>query len=99
MIHHNIIQHERDRGGAVLHETVPVVYLLGRPPPITTTPLMMTGCPLIPPSLKSPLVGGVGVEEVKVARAVVTPMGLAPLGKTKEKGWIFEQNPNTKIRW
>ena len=33
---------------------------------------MMTGCPLIPPSLTSPFAGGVGAEEVKVTRVVVS---------------------------
>ena len=44
--------------------------------PTTTTPLMMMGCP---PSLTGPLTGGVGAEEVKVTRVVVTLMKLAPL--------------------
>ena len=89
MIHHEIIQHERDQGGPVLHEAVPVAYLLKRPPPITTTPPMMTGCPLIPPSPKDPLAGGIGVEEIGVAGVVVTLMGLAPLGGDKRKRMDF----------
>ena len=50
------------------------VCLLERPPPITITPLMRMGCLLIPPSLTGPFAGGVGAEEVKVTRVVVTPM-------------------------
>ena len=66
------------QGGVVLLEAVLEAYLLERPPPIATTPLMMTGCPLIPPSLKGHLAVGVEVVEVKVARAAVTLMELAP---------------------
>ena len=79
-----------DQGGAVLHEAVLEAYLLERPPPITTTPLMMTGCPLIPPSPKGTLAGGAGVEEVRVAGVVVTLMGLAPPGGDKRKRMDFQ---------
>ena len=50
-----------------------------------TNPLMMMGYPQIHPSLMGPPEGGVGAEDAKVARAVVTLMGPAPLG-----GWIFK---------
>ena len=47
-----------------------------------TNPLMMTGYPWIRPSLMGPPEGGMGAEEAKVARVVVTLMGLAPLAGT-----------------
>ena len=43
------------------------------------------GYPPIPPSQISPPAGGVGVEGAKVARAVVTPMALTPLGGRRKK--------------
>ena len=89
MIHREIIQYERYRGGVVLHVAVPVAYLLERPSPITTTPPTMMGCLLIPLFLKEPLAGGVGVEEVEVARAVVTPMGVTPLEEDGRKRMDF----------
>ena len=52
----------------------------------TTNPLTMMGHPLILPSLIRPPAGGVGAEEVKVARVVVTLMEPAPLrGRHKKK--------------
>ena len=63
--------------------------LLERPPPTTTTPLMMTGCPLILPSLTGPLAGGMGAKEVKVTGVVVTPMKLTPLEEGKRKRMDF----------
>ena len=51
--------------------------------------LMMTGYPLIPPSLISPFARGVGAEEVKVTGVVVTLMRLAPLEGDERKGWIL----------
>ena len=45
----------------------------------------MTGYPPIPPSQISPPTGGVGVEGAEVARAVVTPMALTPLGEDVRK--------------
>ena len=47
------------------------------------------GCPLIPPSQTGPLAGGVGVEEVKVTRVVVTPMKLAALEGGERKRMDF----------
>ena len=57
--------------------------------PITTTPPMMMGCPLIPPSQTRPFAGGVGAEEVKVTGVAVTLMKLAPPegGKRKRMGF------------
>ena len=50
---------------------------------------MMTGYPLILPSLISPLAGGVGAEEVEVTGVVVTPMRLAPPEGGKRKRMDF----------
>ena len=55
------------------------------------TPPMMMECPLIPPSLKDPLAGGVGAEEVKVTGVVVTPMELAPLEEGEKKDGFFSK--------
>ena len=56
----------------------------------TANPLMMTGYPLILPSLISPPAGGMGAEEVKVARVVVTLMERAPLGGGIRKRMDFQ---------
>ena len=45
----------------------------------------MMGYPPIPPSQISPPAGGVGVEGVEVAGAVVTLMELTPLGEDVRK--------------
>ena len=77
------------------------VCLLERPPPITTTPPMTTGCPLIPPSLTSPLTGGMEAEEVEVTGVVVTPMKLAPPegGKRKRMGFqVRSKSLNLEVR-
>ena len=89
MIHPKIILHGMDQGGAVLLGAVLEAYLLERPPPTTMPPLMMMGCPLIPPFLKGPLAGGMGAKEVKVARVVVTLMELTPLEGGKRKRMDF----------
>ena len=70
-------------------------------PPITITPLMRMGCPLIPPSLTGPTAGGVGAEEVKVTGVVVTPMKLAPLegGKRKRMGFLVRSKSlNSEVK-
>ena len=53
--------------------------------PATVNPLMMTGYPLILPSQIGPSAGGMGADRVKVARVVVTPMELNPLGGGHKK--------------
>ena len=53
-------------------------------------PLMMMEYPQICPSPIGPLEGGVGAEEAEVAGAVVTLMGLAPLGGDVRKGMDFQ---------
>ena len=63
--------------------------LIREAPPITITSPMRMGCPLIPPSLTSPFAGGVGAEEVKVTRVVVTPMKLTSLEGGERKRMDF----------
>ena len=55
-----------------------------------TNPLMMMGYPRICPSQMGPPEGGMGAEEAKVARVVVTLMGLAPLGGDIRKRMYFQ---------
>ena len=50
---------------------------------------MMMGYPRIRPSPIGPPEGGVGAEEARVARVVVTPMGPAPLGGDIRKRMDF----------
>ena len=67
----------------------------------TANPLMTVGYPLILPSLISPPTGGVGAEEVKVARVVVTLMEPAPLGGYVRKRMDFQvksRSPNLEAR-
>ena len=61
----------------------------------------MMGCQLIPPSLTSPLTGGVGAEEVEVTGMVVTPMKLAPPegGERKRMGFqVRSKSLNLEVR-
>ena len=81
-----------DYQGAVLLGAALEVCPLERPPPITVTPLMRKGYPPIPPPLRSRFVRDRVAKEVKVTGVVVTPMTLRR--ETKEKGWIFQQDPN-----
>ena len=62
---------------------------------------MMTGYPLIPPSLISPFAGGVGAEEVEVTGVVVTLMKPAPLegGERKRMDFLVRsKSPNLGAR-
>ena len=62
---------------------------------------MTTGYPLIPPSQISPPTGDVGVEGATVARVVVTPMALTPLGEDIRKRMDFQvksRYPNSEAR-
>ena len=62
---------------------------------------MMTGYPPIPPSQINPPAGGVGVEGATVARVVVTPMALTPLGEDVRKRMDFQvrsRYPNSEAR-
>ena len=85
----------------MLHKAVLEAYPLERPPQTTMTPPIMIGCPLIPPSLKGPLAGGMGVEEVEVARVVVTLMKLTSLEEGIRKRMDFQvrsKSPNLGAR-
>ena len=77
---------DMDWQGVVLLRALLLAHLLEGRPSATANPLTMTGYPLIPPSQIGPFAGGMGVEEVKVARVVVTLMELTPLeGGTRKR--------------
>ena len=69
-----------DWQGVVLLRVVLPTHLWDGHSQISTNPLMMMEYPRICPSQMGPPGGGMGAEEAKVARAVVTLMGPAPLG-------------------
>ena len=101
MIHPEITLLGMDQRGAVLLGVVLEVCPLERLPPTTTTPLMMMGCPLIPPSQTGPLAGGVGAGEVEVTGVVVTPMKLLPLegGERRRMDFLVRSiSLNLKVR-
>ena len=70
---------DTDWQGVVLLWVLLLTHLWEGHPPATANPQTMMGYPLILPSQIGPSTGGVGAEEV--ARVVVTPMELAPLGE------------------
>ena len=77
--------------GVVLLRVVLPTHLWDGHSQISANPLMMMGHPRIRRSQMGPPEGGMGAEEAKVARAVVTLMGPTPPGgETEEKGWIFK---------
>ena len=69
-----------DWQGVVLLQVLLLTHLWEGHSLATANPLTMTGYPLILPSLISPPTGGMGAEEVEVARVVVTLMEPAPPG-------------------
>ena len=71
---------DSDWQGVVLLQVLLLAHLWEGHLPVTVNPLTMMGYPLILPSQIGPSTGGVGAEEVKEARVVVTLMELAPLG-------------------
>ena len=79
-----------DWQGVVLLQVVLPTHLWEGHSQTSANPLTMTEYPQTCPSQMGPPEGGVGAEEAKVARAVVTLMGPAPPGETQEKGWIFK---------
>ena len=79
-----------DWQGVVLLRVVLLTHLWERHSQAITNPLMMTGYPQICPSQMDPPEGGVGAEEAKVARVVVTLMGPAPLGEDVRKRMDFQ---------
>ena len=76
---------DRDWQGVVLLWALLLAHLWEGHLSATANPLMMMGYPLILPSQIGPSTGGVGAEEVEVARVVVTPMEHAPLGGRHKK--------------
>ena len=81
---------DMDWQGVVLLRVLLLTHLWEGHSLATANPLTMMGYPLILPSPISPPTGGVGAEEVEVARVVVTLMEPAPLGRGIKKGWIFK---------
>ena len=79
-----------DWRGVVLLRVLPLTHRWEGHSQATTNPLMTTGYPQIRPSLIGPPEGGVGAEEAKVARVVVTLMGLVPLGGDVRKRMDFQ---------
>ena len=79
-----------DWQGVVLLQVLLLTHLWGGHPPATANPQTMMGYPLILPSQIGPSTGGVGAEEVKVARVVVTPMELTSLGGGIRKRMDFQ---------
>ena len=77
---------DTDWQGVVLLRVVLLTHLWEGHSQAITNPLMMTGYPRIRPSQMGPPEGGMGAEEAKVARVVVTLMGPTPLeGRCKKK--------------
>ena len=71
---------DMDWQGVVLLQVLLLTHLWEGCSQAIANPLMMMGYPQIHPSLMGPPEGGVGAEEAKVTRAVVTLMGPTPLG-------------------
>ena len=90
-----------DWQGVVLLRALLLAHLWEGHPSATTNPLTTMGYPLVPPSQISHFAGGMGVEEVKVAGVVVTPMELAPLegGVRKRMDFLVRsKSPNLGAR-
>ena len=92
---------DMDWQGVVLLRVVLPTHLWEGHSQVITNPLMMTGYPLIRPSQMDPSEGGMGAEEAKVARVVVTLMGPAPLGEDGRKRMDFQvksRSPSLEAR-
>ena len=92
---------DTDWQGVVLLQVLLLTHLWEEHSLATANPLMMTGYSLILPSLISPPTGGVGAEEVEVARVVVTLMEPTPLEGGIRKRMDFQvksKSPNLEAR-
>ena len=100
-MHPNHTLFNMDWQGIVLLWVLLLTHLWEGHSPATTNPLMMMGYPWICPSPIGPPEGGVGAEEARVARVVVTLMGPAPLGEDVRKRMDFQvksRSPNSEAR-
>ena len=101
MTHLEITLLRMDWSGAVLPGAVPLVHLWEGHSPTTATPLMRKGYPLIPLSLGSPFIRGIGSGEIEVTGVVVTLMRLSPRegGERKRMGSLVRsRSPNLGAR-
>ena len=92
---------DMDWQGVVLLRVVLPTHLWEGHSQISTNPLMMMEYPRIRPSQMGAPEGGMGAEEAEVARAVVTLMGPAPLGRDVRKRMDFQVKsrfPNLEAR-
>ena len=90
-----------DWQGVVLLRALLLAHLWEGHLPATANPLTMMGYPLILPCQIGPSAGGMGAEEVEVARVIVTPMELAPLGggiRTRMDFLVRSKSPNLGAR-
>ena len=90
-----------DWQGVVLLWVLLLAHLWEGHPSATANPQTMTGYPLILPSQIGPSAGGMGAEEVEVARVVVTLMELTPLEGGIRKRMDFQvrsKSPNLGAR-
>ena len=92
---------DTDWQGVVLLRVLLLTHLWEGHSLATANPLTMMGYPLILPSPISPPAGGVGAEEIEVARVVVTLMEPTPLGGGIRKRMDFQvksKSPNLEAR-
>ena len=92
---------DMDWQGVVLLRVLLLIHLWEGHSEAIANPLMMMGCPQICPSQMDHPEGGMGAEEAKVARVVVTLMGPAPLGGDGRKRKDFQvksRSPNSEAK-
>ena len=92
---------DMDWQGVVLLRVLLLTHLWEGHSQAIANPLMTMGYPQIRPSPMGPPEGGVGAEEAEIAGAVVTLMGLAPLGGDGRKRMDFQvksRSPNLEAR-
>ena len=101
MLHPEPTLFDMDWQGVVLLWVLLLTHLWEGHSQATANPLMMMGYPWIHPFPMGPPEGGMGAEEAKVAGAVVTLMGPAPLGGDRRKRMDFQVKsrfPNLEAR-